>query len=283
MTDYEVLRINPIPCSADITDLLADALAEVGYESFVADKTGLTAYIQADLFDIAQAEQAIAEVPFELSVSLSHHTEKGRDWNEEWEKNYFQPIVIGDKCSVRSSFHPKQDTEIEIIIDPRMAFGTGHHSTTSQMMRYLLGLDLENKSVIDMGTGTGILSILASLRGASKVTGIEIDPGAADNARDNVRLNHTALDILTGDARLLEELSPADVFLANINRNVILADLRLYAEKVKTGGLLLLSGFYTEDIPLVKRACETKGFVLEEESEDQNWSALKFRKTDKAL
>lgn len=274
MKDYILLRLDCTPCSEDITDLLADSMAEVGFESFEADEKGVSAYIAADSYDRVAAARVVAEFPYEVGIRVSEEIIEGRDWNEEWEKNYFKPIRVGDRCAVRSSFHEPTGAEIEIVVDPRMAFGTGHHATTSQMMSYLLDLPMEGKKVIDMGTGTGILSILATKLGAPEAIGIEIDPSAADNARDNCRLNDSPAKILTGDAAMLEGLEQADLFIANINRNIILADLSRYVKAMKPGGILLLSGFYTEDIPLIEAAAKRLGLTLTETRSEENWAAL---------
>ena len=182
---------------------------------------------------------------------------------------------------MHSSFHKDiPEARYDILIDPKMAFGTGHHATTSQMMRYVLDImDIDGKSVIDMGTGTGILAILCKMRGAGDVTGIEIDPGAFENAVENAALNRQAIDFICGDAASLAELQPADILLANINRNVITSDITRYALKIKSGGLLLLSGFYTSDIPVVMAAAEPLGFTLDSATEEgDHWAALRLIK-----
>ncbi len=279
MTDYIHLRVDLDPCTELNTDLMAAGLGEIGYESFVADKKGLSAYIPECDFNLDAAEDAISSSAIG-SVTHLITTEKivGEDWNQEWEKNYFQPIVIGNQCAVRSSFHNPTGADMEIVIDPKMAFGTGHHQTTSQMMEYLLGMDLKGKKVIDMGAGTGILSILADKKGAEAI-GIEIDPDAAQNARDNALLNESKVVYLTGDASRLEEVEEADVFLANINRNIILADLGRYASKLKEGGEMLLSGFYRSDIPLIQESARARGLELVETRSSDDWAALRLIKT----
>ena len=166
MTDYQQIRLDITPCDENITDLFAAFLADYGYESFVPDETGLTAYINATLFNQEDVESVIADFPMEVEVKLTVDFIEGKDWNEEWEKNYFQPIVIADQCVIHSTFHKDvPEAKYDIVIDPKMAFGTGHHSTTSLILRTLLETDMKGKSVIDMGTGTGILAIL-SLRQA---------------------------------------------------------------------------------------------------------------------
>lgn len=280
MNDYNKVRIDAAPCNEDITDLAAAFLADAGFESFEPDAEGLTAYIRAtpNAADLANAALADFLMPTKFDITVEFI--EGEDWNAEWEKNYFKPIVIGDKVCVHSTFHkdvPK--AEFDIVIDPKMAFGTGHHATTSQMMRLILNLPLEGKSVIDMGTGTGILAILAKMSGASEVTGIEIDEPAYLNAIEHAELNNTPIKLIHGDASALAGLQKADYIFANINRNIILNDLDRYAETLKDGGSMLLSGFYEEDIPIIEEACGR--FGLKETDRlisDAKWTALKLVK-----
>ncbi len=279
MTDYIELRVDLSPCSEDMTDLLAAFLADCGYESFCPDESGLTAYIRTQEFDIKAVEDILTDFPIPTDFSVSHTLVKGRDWNEEWEKHYFQPIVIGGQCVVHSTFHKDvPEAKYDIVIDPKMAFGTGHHATTTLMMGYLLDLVLDGKTVIDMGTGTGILAILAVMRGAEKVIGIEIDPAAYSNALENVALNNTDVQIINGDATALANCPLADVFIANINRNVITADIDSYARNLQKGGIMLLSGFYTQDIPVVETAAKRVGLEIIQTHEIDNWCGLKLIK-----
>lgn len=264
MNDYYELRIDLHQASEDATDYLAGLLADEGYESFVPDDRGLTAYVPADAFSEEAVRRVVDELaPITTADSVSHKLVEGRDWNQEWERNYFQPIVIAGRCVVHSSFHTDiPEAEYDIVIDPKMAFGTGHHATTTLILTRLLNMDLAGKSLIDMGTGTGILAILASMRGASPVTGIEIDSFAYANAVDNIALNgQSAIRLINGDASALEDVEPADVFVANINRNVITADIDRYVRRLKAGGTMLLSGFYEHDIPVVLEAAAPLGLT----------------------
>lgn len=280
MTDYISLRIDADPCTSDITDLLAAFLADVGYESFTPDDHGLTAYIASSHYSPEDVEQTLDQFP--MDTTLSAHTEKiiGQDWNAEWEKNYFQPITIGNRCLIHSSFHTGlPEAEIDITIDPKMAFGTGHHSTTALMVGYLLDMDLTGKCVIDMGTGTGILAIICSRLGAKSVTGIEIDEDAHANALENATLNKAALKLIHGDASSLSEFgTDADLFIANINRNIILADMEAYVSAMRPGATMLLSGFYTADIPKIEKAAAMHGLSLAESRSDHDWAALRLTK-----
>ncbi len=279
--NYYKVRFECKPSTDDVTDLLAAFLADIGFESFEPDPTGLTAYVQASDFSEEAIKEILSDFPMETDITFCSEFIESQNWNEEWEKHYFKPIVIAGECVVHSSFHSDiPEARYDILIDPKMAFGTGHHATTSQMMRYVLDLkDIEGKSVIDMGTGTGILAILCKMRGAEEVVGIEIDPGAFENAVENAALNSQAIDFICGDASALEKCKSADIFLANINRNVITADIGEYAEKIKSGGVLLLSGFYTSDIPIVMKAAEPLGFTLDKTSEEgDHWAAIRLIK-----
>lgn len=282
MNDYYSVRFEAKPCSEDITDVLAASLAEVGYESFVPDETGVTAYVKAEDYSVQAVEAVMAEFPISTTITWSAELVPGQDWNREWEKNYFQPIVVADECVIHSSFHHGVPAaKYDIVIDPKMAFGTGHHATTSLMLRRLLDADLVGKTVIDMGTGTGILAILAAMRGAADVTGVEIDGFAFDNAIENVKLNgHDEIKLINGDASALCALAASDYLIANINRNVILADIERYARALKSGGTMLLSGFYEQDAPMLCEAAKPHGLRFVSKSVDPaaNWTLLELAK-----
>lgn len=277
MTDYISVRISATPCTQDITDLLAAYLADIGYESFEPDGTGVTAYVAEQQFDKTKLDEVLAGFPIAGNFSYDCSKIEGRDWNSEWEKNFFNPIVIGGKCLIHSTFHKDlPEVEHDIIIDPKMAFGTGHHSTTSLMVSYLLDMQLTGKSVIDMGTGTGILAILCKRLGAANVTGIEIDPGAYDNAKENAALNGVSLNLVCGDASSLSDTGKCDVFIANINRNIILVDMGQYAKTLNSGANVLFSGFLQSDIEMVAANAAKYGMTLAETRTDNDWAALRF-------
>lgn len=282
MNNYRELRLNFSPCSADITDVMAALLADVGYESFVPDSDGLTAYIREEQFDIEAVKSALAVLPFETEATVSSSLIEGQDWNSEWEKHYFKPIIVGNRCVIHSSFHKDvPSAEYDIVIDPKMAFGTGHHATTFQVIEALLQLPLENKSIIDMGTGTGILAILCAMRGAKEISGIEIDTPAWENAIENARLNGVAdkLNLLNGDAALLPTVKKADVFIANINRNIITADLPAYVEAMQPDATMILSGFYEEDIPVIMKVAASLGLQEINHTTHNDWCCLKLIKS----
>ncbi len=281
MNDYYRIRIDVADATEDKTDLAAAYLADAGFESFEPDGRGLTAYIKREAGDgVKIAEEALTDFPMEADFKISGEVIEGEDWNEEWEKNYFKPILIEGRCVIHSTFHREiPDAEYDIVIDPKMAFGTGHHDTTSQMVKHILELDLKGKSVIDMGTGTGILGILAAMCGAERVIGIEIDEAAYENAKENVMLNGVKMELIHGDATALSGLEPAEYLFANINRNIILGDIDRYASRLKTGGEMLLSGFYDTDIAMIADAASRYG--LREETRlvsDSRWVALRLVK-----
>lgn len=280
MNDYTELRLDINPCSETATDIMAAMLCEYGYESFVPDAKGLTAYIRRELYSPEEVDAVIADFPMECGITSHAIMIEGKDWNSEWEKHYFKPIIVGNRCVIHSSFHTDvPNAEYDIVIDPKMAFGTGHHSTTSLIIRRLLDMDLQGRKVLDMGTGTGILAILAAMRGATPVIGIEIDRTAKLNAEENVTLNrHPEIKILLGDASSLALVDGVDLFIANINRNIITADIKAYAATMKPGATMLLSGFYVDDIPVVSAAAEDAGISYKSFTEHDNWACMELIK-----
>ncbi|MDE6643220.1 MAG: 50S ribosomal protein L11 methyltransferase [Muribaculaceae bacterium] len=282
MNDYREVRINVSPCSETVTDILAQFLSEAGYESFVADENGLTSYIKNELYDPAPVAEIIENFPIEdIKMEVSDIFVEGRDWNSEWEQHYFKPIIVNGQCVIHSSFHKDiPQAEYDIVIDPKMAFGTGHHQTTSLIIERLLSMNLDKKSIIDMGTGTGILAILAAMRGASPITAIEIDPMAHVNAVENVKLNgHPEIDVVLGDASALSNVQSADILLANINRNIIVSDMESYSKALKAEGTMILSGFYEEDIPVVAKVAEQYGLKQTDYTTHDRWASLSLKKS----
>lgn len=278
MNDYYLVRFNMTPCMESETDILAALLGEKNFESFVPDAEGLSAYVKKELYDAAAVRDAVASYPFEGKIEFSEELIPGQDWNSEWEKNYFQPIVFENRCVVHSSFHHDYPSaEYDIVIDPRMAFGTGHHETTSSIISELLEADLKGKSVLDMGCGTSILAILASMRGANPVTAIDIDDWCVNNSKDNIALNHIHnITVELGDANLLKGRKAFDVIIANINRNILLADLPHYAACMHPGSEIFMSGFYIQDIPFIREKAESLGMEFVHHREKNNWAAVKF-------
>lgn len=275
MNDYYGLKFNIQPFSETASDLLSGLLADIGFESFEAEENGITAYIRAEEYSPAKVQSLVTSFPLPCRLTWNEQFIEGRDWNEEWEKNYFQPVVLGDRCVVHATFHEEYPKlEYDIVIDPKMAFGTGHHATTSMMVGNLLRYDIKGKDVIDMGTGTGILAILAKKLGAKRVDAIEIDPMACRNAKENAALNGCEIEFIQGDARSLDLMGKADIFLANINRNIILADLQEYVKHIKEDGKLMISGFYEKDVPLIERSLNNFGMKIVEKIVEDNWCSL---------
>ena len=276
MNDYYLVRFNMTPCMESETDILAALLGEKNFESFVPDAEGLSAYVKKELYDAAAVREVVASYPFEGKIEFSEELIPGQDWNSEWEKNYFQPIVFENRCVVHSSFHHDYPSaKYDIVIDPRMAFGTGHHETTSMMIGRLLNNNLDGLSLLDMGTGTGILAILAAMRGAEKVVGVEIDPAAYENAVDNIKLNDTpGVELRLGGAETVTETGAFDFVMANINRNILLEDMKLFRSVMNIGGSLILSGFYEEDIPVLLENAAELGLHETNRHVDNNWACL---------
>lgn len=267
------------PCNETATDILSALTAEIGFESFVECEGGMQAYIQQSLFDEEALKNIIADFPIpdtEITYTITEPEDK--DWNEEWEKNFFQPIVIEDRCVIHSTFHkdyPK--AEYDIVINPQMAFGTGHHETTSSILGELLDADLKGKSVLDMGCGTSILAIFASMRGADPVTAIDIDDWCVNNSRDNIALNNiNNITVELGDASLLEGRKPFDVIIANINRNILLNDMAAYTACMYKGSEIYMSGFYVQDIDAIRSKGESLGLKFVHYREKNNWAAVKL-------
>lgn len=276
---YFQVTFTPHPCNETVTDVISALTAEIGFESFVECEGGLDAYIQQSLFDEKSLKQIIADFPIPgTTIDYTITEPEDKDWNEEWEKNFFQPIVIGDRCVIHSTFHkdyPK--AEYDIVINPQMAFGTGHHATTSSIIAELLDADLAGKSVLDMGCGTSILAILASMRGADPVTAIDIDDWCVNNSRDNIRLNQiTNIEVKLGDASLLKGHTPFDVIIANINRNILLNDMPAYAACMHKGSEIYMSGFYVEDIPAITEKGASLGMKFIHHREKDRWAAVKL-------
>ncbi len=264
-----------------INDVLAAELGEIGFESFVENEDGILAYISEQLYDETALAGKLKEFPIEnVGIHYTQQLIESKDWNEEWEKNYFKPIRIGQECIIRASFHePEPGYAFNIIIDPKMAFGTGNHETTFLMISEMLKLDLEGKDLLDMGCGTAVLAILAKMKKASKVVGIDIDEWAYNNALENVHLNHTDdIQLALGGAEQIPAFGMFDVVFANINRNILLNDMQHYAGSMKPGALLFMSGFYTQDIPVIKAECERNSLNFLSYAEKNNWVAVKTQK-----
>jgi len=258
------------------TDILLAELGAVGFESFVETETGLLAYIQKEEWqkDTLEAVQILSSEAFGVVYTTQEIAQT--NWNAEWERN-FKPIEVDGTCVVRAPFHETRGVPYEIIIEPKMSFGTGHHETTFMMLQYILENEWKNKTVLDMGCGTAVLTILAEKRGATKLDAIDIDTWCVENSQENVERNGCShISVALGDAAVLPNTPTYDTIIANINRNILLADMATYHRSLKIGGELYLSGFYKEDLPLIQDCCNKLGLTFVENKEQTNWIAAKF-------
>lgn len=258
-------------------EILTAYLSELEFESFDETDENLNAFYPVGKVSAETIQAVLDEVPF--SVSFTEEEMPDINWNEEWEKNYFQPLLIGDNCLIRAPFHTEYPkVEYEIVIEPNMAFGTGNHETTSLMIEHIRELNMEDETVLDMGCGTGILGIFASMRGCESVTAIDIDSWAFESVVENCRLNNiNNMEAFIGDASLLGN-KQYDVILANIQKNIILQDIEKYNSVLKEGGILIVSGFYKDDLEdIIAKASELFLRKLEIK-EKNNWIACAFEK-----
>ena len=281
MNDYTRVKFTVTPNEEVATDVLAALLAEVGFESFLSEEDGMSAYAPQALFDADAVAAVVDAFPLEgFEIAYTDEFIEGEDWNAEWEKNYFQPIVLGEDCVIHSTFHKDVPAaRYDILIDPKMAFGTGYHQTTCHMLRAILSQDMTGKSVLDMGCGTALLAILARKHGATDVVAIDIDEFAYENAKENIILNNTPdIEVRLGGAEAIKESDSFDIVIANINRNILLADMCNYVKAMHTGSLLFISGFYTEDMDVLKAEAAQHGLRYLDYAEDKNWAMMRFEK-----
>ncbi len=277
--NYIELQCNIFPIYP-ASDMLMAELGELGFESFMENDSGFLAYIEQDKFDL----NAIEELPMIknqlFDISFSHKVIAKENWNSVWESKY-DPVLIADTCYIRAPFHEAlPDINYDIIIEPKMSFGTAHHETTSLMIESMLGVDFTDLSVLDMGSGTGVLAILASKMGAKSVTAIDIDEWAYENMLENTQRNHIDnVFSIHGDKTEIPN-QKYDIILANINRNILLEQIAFYAQHIKENGLLILSGIYNSDIKVVNEETKRCGFAFKNHIEKNNWVACKYQLTE---
>lgn len=267
---FEVSPLQPT------SEILIAELGTIDFESFVETETGVLAYIQKKLWNPEAVQELWLLQSPEFTITFEHSEIAPVNWNEEWEKN-FTPIEVANKCVVRAPFHPETNKEYEIVIEPKMAFGTGHHETTYMMLEYILELDFEGKTVLDMGCGTAVLAILAEMRGAATLDAVDIDSWCYENSLENIARNKCqSISVYLGDASFLEG-KKYDVIIANINRNILLQDMAHYQQSLLPGGTLLLSGFYREDLEIIQETCQALGLDFVGNKERNRWIAAEFR------
>lgn len=275
--NYTQISFKLNPDNQENREILVAMLSDLSFESFDESEECLMGYIPGELANSEEINDITSALPF--SVILGYELIPDKNWNEVWEKNYFKPLLIGNRCLVRAPFHTDYEAaEFELVIEPKMAFGTGNHETTTLVAEQILNMDLAGKTVLDMGCGTGILGMLASLKGAKSVTAIDIDSWSFESTVENARLNNIFnLEAKLGDASLLGNES-FEIIFANIHKNVIINDLPIYESVLQSGGKIYLSGFYTHDLPDVKSKAESLGLIETGFQEKNNWVVYTFRK-----
>ena len=257
------------------SEILVAELGELPFESFIESDFGVTAYIQKQFWNetILEEVQILNSPEFVISYTIEEIEQV--NWNEEWEKN-FEAIDVDGKCQVRAPFHPKTNAEFDIIIEPKMSFGTGHHETTHMMIQHLLETDIVGMKTLDMGCGTAILAILAEMKGARPIDAIDIDNWCYLNSIENAERNNCKnITVYEGDATILKD-KKYDLIIANINRNILLNDMQSYVDCLNPKGMILFSGFYKEDIPYINESCIEKGLIFVKKLERNNWVSLKY-------
>jgi len=259
------------------TEILIAELGEVGFESFVENEEGVEAFIQKTDWNAQVLDDIYVLKSGEFQISFEMREIEQTNWNIEWEKN-FNPIQVDGLVSIRAPFHENPNLKYDIVIEPKMSFGTGHHETTHMMVQHLLDLDVAGKKVLDMGCGTGILAIFAEMKGAKPIDAIDIDNWCYQNSLENVERNNCKhIAVYEGDASLLKN-KKYEVIIANINRNILLNDMHIYVDCLDENGVILLSGFYKEDIPVIDAEVSKYGLKLDKQIERNNWVSLKYVK-----
>ena len=257
------------------TDILIAELGELGFESFMETGEGLLAYIRKNEWNSEYLERVTALKNPEFRISYQESEVDQQNWNVQWEES-FEPIILGRYCAVRAPFHPVPDVKYDILITPKMSFGTGHHETTHMMLQFILKNEMSGKSVLDMGCGTGVLAILAAKKGASSVHAVDVDHWSYLNALENTELNgHPEIVVSEGDVNSLGK-DKFDIILANINRNTLLNDIPGYVSRLKKGGILILSGFYKQDLPVISEKCAASGLSFQENLQNNDWVSAKY-------
>lgn len=274
---YTQISFKLNPDNQENREILVAMLSDLPFESFDESEDVVMGYIPGDTVEFDQINETTSYLSF--SVQIENEQIPDKNWNEVWEKNYFKPLLLGNRCLVRAPFHTEYEpAEFELVIEPKMAFGTGNHETTTLVAEQILEMDLTGKTVLDMGCGTGILGMLASMKGAKSVTAIDIDRWSFESTIENVRLNNIDnLNVMLGDASMLGN-EAFEIIFANIHKNVIVNDLPKYESVLKSGGKIFLSGFYKHDMPDIKDTAESLGLLGTGFQEKNNWVVYSFEK-----
>lgn len=263
------------------SEILTALLADIGFESFRNQKHNVFAYIPKEKFQAKSVQNIIDQLNQHFKVAYSFEIIADKNWNEEWEKNY-PAVTIGDDVYIRAPFHPKKEQyPYEIVIEPKMSFGTAHHPTTAQIIGMMGNENFHDKVVMDMGCGTGVFAIYAEKLGAQHIDAVDNDEWAYENSLENVKRNNCkAINVYLNDADFLspEHQNQYDIFIANINRNILLRDLAIYEKAIKPGGLLFMSGFYLQDLEILDQEAQKYGLILTDHKVDQEWTAAKWIK-----
>jgi ribosomal protein L11 methyltransferase len=272
--DYTEVRFYNLP---EQNEILIALIADAGFDMFEEREDGVNGYIPSANFNKYEIDDLLQSNPFISNIRYETSLIKDQNWNKEWEKN-FEPVLIAGSVFIRAPFHPPSQYPVELIIEPKMSFGTGHHSTTALMIELMMGINMQNKKVLDMGCGSGVLAILAEKRGAEEVVAIDFDNWAFQNTLENVSRNHCErIEVKEGTAELINGLS-FEIILANINRNVLLADMDKYFRSLSNGGVLLLSGILKEDEQLIRSGAKDLGLTHQQTVGHENWIAIQFKK-----
>jgi ribosomal protein L11 methyltransferase len=275
----QYIKVN-ILVPEEFANILIAELNEIQYDSFASEGDQLDAYVAKEHFNESELKFVVEKYKDLFSVEYSYADMEEKNWNEEWEKN-FDPVRVSDKCLIRASFHESDpNIPLEVIINPKMSFGTGHHETTSMMVENQLAINHKGKKVMDAGSGTGILAIVAEKLGSQSVLAFDIEDWAYNNMLENVELNNcNGIEVKQGTIETVESGEGYDILLANINKNVLLQEMGFYAQKLKTNGKLLLSGFYAHDEKDITNRASEFNLIQEKSTYKNNWTCLVFSKT----
>ena len=279
MKQYSIATIATSELTDEISDIICAVLSNIGYEGFEIKNNTIEAYIEEKELDLDALNNVIHDLPLDSLFTIEVSKLENENWNETWEKNFYQPIIIGNEVLVKSSFHKTDlNAKYTIVIDPKMSFGTGHHETTSTVLNALTNKTFEGKSVIDIGSGTGILAFYCHMRGASKIVATDFDPICIENGKENQELNNiNGIEWFLGDRKVLEGMTETyDIVIANINRNILLQDMDQFSKLLKPGGTLFLSGFYKQDIPVLEAEANQHSLKIEKEHSKNNWVCLEL-------